>query len=127
MSVYELMKQRSIQWTTEQIRIMREMREAGYDFEEISEATGHPTESCRTKANNVGIRKYGRTPLERARGVADDGPELGHRKSGRPMAKPPERRQCIQRTCRKWFMSWDRTKEQRCPKCRSLSENSVFF
>jgi hypothetical protein len=127
MSVYELMTKNNIPWTTKEIDLMREMREAGYDFEEISEATGHPTESCRTKAGNLGIRKYGRKSLEHHTGITDDGPELGHRNNGRPKSKPLVRRQCIQRTCRKWFMSWDITKNQRCPRCDSLGENSVFF
>ena len=125
MSVYELMTRNSIPWTTKEINLLREMREAGYDFEEISEATGHPTESCRTKAGNLGIRKYGRDPVDRHIGITDDGPELDHRKSGRPMAKPPVMRPCI--TCKKEFKSWDRTKNQRCPRCNSLGENSTFF
>lgn len=127
MSVYEILKKRCIEWTEPQKETLKIMREAGRDWDEISEATGHPPEGCRTKANNLGIRKNGRRPFERDTGVTDDGPELYHRRDGRPLAKKPERRQCIQRTCRKWFMSWDRTKEQRCPRCRSLSENSVFF
>jgi len=125
MSVYELLKQRSIPWTTEQIHTMREMREAGCDFDEISEAVGHPTEGCRTKANNLGIRKYGRRKSEPDAGITDDGPELHHRKNGRPMSKPPVIRPCI--TCRKMFKSWDKTKNQRCPRCNSLGENSTFF
>jgi hypothetical protein len=127
MSVYELLKQRSIPWTTEQIHTMREMREAGFDFEEISEAVGHPTEGCRTKANNLGIRKYGRRKSEPDAGITDDGPELHHRKNGRPMSKPPERIQCGERTCRRWFMSWDKTKNRRCDRCRRIMENSAFF
>src|SRR3990172_12420064 len=99
---------------------MREMRESGFDFEEISESVGPPTEGCRTKANNLGIRKNKGRPVDRHTGITDDGPELHHRKNGRPMAKPPELRHCI--TCKKMFKSWDRTKNQRCQRCNSLGE-----
>jgi hypothetical protein len=115
----------TIQWTTKQITILKEMREAGHDFDEISIATGHPEASCRTKAATEGIRKERRQPLLYHAGVTSDGPELHHRKNGRPMAKPPEMRPCI--GCRKMFKSWDRTKNQRCKRCISLSDTNTVY
>ena len=115
----------SIQWTTKEIAILKEMREAGHDFDEISIATGHPELSCRTKAGYLGYRKGRRQPLAHHTGVTNDGPQLHHRSNGRPMAKPPEMRPCI--GCKKMFKSWDRTKNQRCPRCNSLSDTNTVY
>jgi hypothetical protein len=114
-------------WTKDELHLLTTMREAGIDWESISIAVGKSPDSCRSKACNLGIRKFKGMPQDRHTGIVNDGPELEYRTSGRPMANKPERIRCGQRNCRKWFMSWDRTKNQRCPVCRSRGENSTFF
>ena len=34
-------------------------------------------------------------------------------------------RPCI--GCKQMFLSWDRTKNQRCQKCRTMSDNNIFY
>ena len=106
-------------WTTEQINILRTMREGGCEFDEISEYAGHSPKSCQRTATENGIYKPRREPPIRHTGVTDDGPELNHRKNGRPLAGKPEMRPCI--CCHKMFKSWDRVKNQICYRCKSMS------
>lgn len=114
----------SLQWTNKQRAILKEMREAGKDWDEISEATGHPEDSCRTRAATDDVRKWGVKPPDRHKGVTG-GPEMYHMKTCRPLAKPLEMRPCI--GCKKMFKSWDRTKNQRCPRCNSLSDTNTVY
>jgi predicted Zn-ribbon and HTH transcriptional regulator len=114
-----------MQWTTKEIAILKSMRENGEDWPEISVATGHTESSCRTKANTEGIRKHKGKPIDRHIGIVDDGPEMNHRKNGRPIQKPPEMRPCI--GCKKMFESWDIKKNQRCPRCKSLSDTNTVY
>lgn len=99
----------SNEWTRAQINILKAMRDAGHDFEEISEATGHTPASCRTKIYSEKVLKYANH-------------EIYASKNGRPMAKPPVMRPCI--TCKKLFKSWDAAKNQRCSACAARSEYS---
>ena len=114
----------NVQWTGKQIETLRTLREEGCDFDEISEYVGHSPNSCQRTAAENGIYKSGRSPITRHTGVTDDGPELNHRKNGRPLAGKLVMHPCI--CCRVIFKSWDRTKNQICSPCKSLDTSPNF-
>jgi hypothetical protein len=114
-------------WTREHVDILRTMREEGCSFEEISEHVPHTPKSCQRAATDNGIYKPFRAKPVKHTGVTDDGPEMYHRANGRPMAKKYVLRPCIIITCKKMFWSWDRTKNQICPKCSQMTSSPYAF
>lgn len=90
----------------EKLAKLREMREAGQDFDEIAEVVGMSEHACKMKCSIDGIYKNVKTKSKPV-----------------PIKNRSGTRKCIQ--CRKNFHSWDKTKNQICSRCSRLGEYSA--
>lgn len=114
-----------IPWNKEQKDTLREMREAGKDWDEIAECVGHSPDSCRTRAYTDDVKKWGRKSLVNHEGSILDEPEMYRQVNTRPLAKQKVMRPCI--GCKRQFLSWDRAKNQRCQKCAAMNDSNIAY
>jgi len=108
-------------WTEKMLDKLRTMRESGIGFPEIARELGVTTHQCKLTCCIEGIYLNGKVPKGDRRPYTVM-PQ--YRSKPRPIMDLSGDRPCI--SCRKIFKSWDRTKNQICPRCsKNMNEYSA--